>query len=137
MRNLPAHLWPGHAELLEVASAPALVACAQMNVIEFHTWNSPAKSIDKPDRIVFDLDPGEGTPWQHVQEAAMLVRALLEELGLDCWLKTSGSKGLHVVVPLTPRRDYEAVKNFSQAVVQHLARTIPSRFVAEAVWKRL
>ena len=132
VRNLTAHLWPGHAELLEVATAPALMACAQMNVIEFHTWNSRAKSIDKPDRMVFDLDPGEGTPWQHVQEAAMLVRALLEELGLDCWLKTSGGKGLHVVVPLTPRLDYEAVKNFSQAVVQHLAKAIPSRFVAKS-----
>lgn len=132
VRNLPAQLWPGHAELLEVPSAQALVACAQMNVIEFHTWNSIAKNIDKPDRIIFDLDPGEGTPWQHVQEAAILVRALLEELGLGCWLKTSGGKGLHVVVPLTPRLDYEAVKDFSQAVVQHLARTIPSRFVVKS-----
>ncbi|HVR49918.1 MAG TPA: DNA ligase D, partial [Pseudorhodoferax sp.] len=132
VRTLPAHLWPDHAQLLEVSSAKALVACAQMNVIEFHTWNSLARSIDKPDRIVFDLDPGEGTPWQHVQEAALLVRAFLEQLGLQCWLKTSGGKGLHVVVPLAPRLDYDAVKGFSQAVVQHLARTIPSRFVAKS-----
>jgi bifunctional non-homologous end joining protein LigD len=132
VRNLPAHLWPGHAELLEVASARALVACAQMNVIEFHTWNSLAKNIDKPDRMIFDLDPGEGTGWQHVQEAAMLVRALLSELELESWLKTSGGKGLHVVVPLKPRFDYDTVKAFSQAVVQHLAKTIPSRFVAKS-----
>ena len=72
VRKLPAHLWPGHAELLEVATAPALVACAHMNVIEFHTWNSRAKSIDKPDRIVFDLDPGEGTPWQHFRRLRCL-----------------------------------------------------------------
>lgn len=132
VRNLPAHLWPGHAELLEIPDAKALVACAQMNVLEFHTWNSTAKNIDKPDRIVFDLDPGEGTPWQHVQEAATLVRATLEQLGLDSWLKTSGGKGLHVVVPLAPRLDYDTVKGFSQAVVQHLARTIPTRFVAKS-----
>jgi bifunctional non-homologous end joining protein LigD len=132
VRNLPAHLWPGHAELLEISDAKALVACAQMNVLEFHTWNSTAKNIDKPDRIVFDLDPGEGTPWQHVQEAATLVRAMLEQLGLESWLKTSGGKGLHVVVPLAPRLDYDTVKGFSQAVVQHLARTIPTRFVAKS-----
>lgn len=132
VRNLPAALWPGHAPLLEVSSTKALVACAQMNVIEFHTWNSVARNIDKPQRIVFDLDPGDGTPWQHVQEAATLVRALLQELGLECWLKTSGGKGLHVVVPIAPRLDYDNVKAFSQAVVQHLARTIPSRFVAKS-----
>ncbi|VTU15263.1 Putative DNA ligase-like protein/MT0965 [Variovorax sp. PBL-H6] len=132
VRNLPAHLWPGHAELLEVGGARALVACAQMNVIEFHTWNSLARNIDKPDRMIFDLDPGEGTSWQYVQEAATLVRTLLSELGLESWLKTSGGKGLHVVVPLAPRFDYDTVKAFSQAVVQHLARTIPSRFVAKS-----
>ena len=132
VRNLPAHLWPGHAELLEIPDAKALFACAQMNVLEFHTWNSTAKNIDKPDRIVFDLDPGEGTPWQQVQEAATLVRAMLKQLGLKSWLKTSGGKGLHVVVPLSPRLDYDTVKGFSQAVVQHLARTIPSRFVAKS-----
>jgi bifunctional non-homologous end joining protein LigD len=103
-----------------------------MNVIEFHTWNSTAKTIDKPDRIVFDLDPGDGTPWQHVQDAAVLVRTLLSELGLEAWLKTSGGKGLHVVVPLAPRLDYDTVKGFSQAVVQHLARAIPSRFVVKS-----
>ncbi|RZL90774.1 MAG: DNA ligase D [Variovorax sp.] len=130
--ELDPSLWPGHDALLEIGNARALAGAAQMNVIEFHTWNSLAKNIEKPDRIVFDLDPGEGTAWQHVQEAAMLVRTLLSELGLESWLKTSGGKGLHVVIPLTPRLDYPTVKSFSQAVVQHLARTIPSRFVARS-----
>ncbi|MBB4224841.1 DNA ligase D [Variovorax guangxiensis] len=130
--ELPENLWPGHAALLEIGSAQALVGAAQMNVIEFHTWNSTAKNIDKPDRMVFDLDPGEGTTWDHVQEAAALVRAMLDALGLQAWLKTSGGKGLHVVVPLAPRYDYETVKGFSQAIVQHLARTIPARFVAKS-----
>ncbi|WP_418126152.1 DNA ligase D [Variovorax sp. 160MFSha2.1] len=130
--ELPENLWPGHAALLEIGSAKALVGAAQMNVIEFHTWNSTAKNIDRPDRMVFDLDPGEGTTWDHVQEAAALVRAMLDALGLQAWLKTSGGKGLHVVVPLAPRYDYETVKGFSQAIVQHLARTIPARFVAKS-----
>ncbi|MGE5115932.1 MAG: DNA primase small subunit domain-containing protein, partial [Betaproteobacteria bacterium] len=93
---------------------------------------STARHIDEPDRIVFDLDPGEGVKWAQLQEAALLTRTLLDELGLQSWLKTSGGKGLHVVVPLAPRLDYETVKGFSQAVVQHLARTIPSRFVAKS-----
>jgi bifunctional non-homologous end joining protein LigD len=130
--ELPEELWPGHASLLEVNNPKALAGAAQMNVIEFHTWNSLAKAIDKPDRMIFDLDPGEGTTWEHIQEAATLVRAMLDVLGLKAWLKTSGGKGLHVVVPLAPRYDYDTVKGFSQAVVQHLARTIPARFVAKS-----
>jgi bifunctional non-homologous end joining protein LigD len=132
VKALDEKLWPGHGALLEVGTAQALASAAQMNVVEFHTWNSLAKNIDKPDRMIFDLDPGEGTSWQHVQEAATLVRALLSELGVQSWLKTSGGKGLHVVVPLAPRNDYDTVKAFSQAIVQHLARTIPSRFVAKS-----
>lgn len=125
-------LWPGHAALLTVNSAQALVSAAQMNVVEFHTWNSTRKNIDKPDRVVFDIDPGEGVSWSEVKEAAALTKTLLEELGLQSWLKTSGGKGLHVVVPLSSRLDYESVKDFSEAVVRHLAKTIPSRFVAKS-----
>jgi len=130
LKELDAALWPGHAALLEVPSAKALIASAQMNVIEFHTWNALAKRIDKPDRIVFDLDPGEGERWERVLEAATLVRGLLQELGLESWLKTSGGKGLHVVVPLAPRETWDTVKDFAQAVVAQLARVIPQRFSA-------
>ncbi|WP_444815067.1 DNA ligase D [Variovorax brevis] len=130
--ELDAALWPGHASLLEVANARALAGAAQLNVIEFHTWNSNKKAINQPDRMIFDLDPGEGTSWAHVQDAAMLTHALLDELGLRAWLKTSGGKGLHVVVPLAPRADYDTVNAFSKAIVQHLAKTIPSRFVAKS-----
>jgi bifunctional non-homologous end joining protein LigD len=130
LRQLDPALWPEHDALLEVPTAEAIAEAAQMNVIEFHTWNATAKKIDKPDRVVFDLDPGDGVAWKQVQEAAVLVRSLLTELGLQSWLKTSGGKGLHVFVPLTPRDGWDAVKDTSQAIVQHLARVIPSRFVA-------
>jgi len=132
LRELDQALWPEHPALLEVPTEKALVSAAQMNVIEFHTWNSSVKKFDQPDRVIFDIDPGEGVKWAQVQEAALLTRALLDELGLKSWLKTSGGKGLHVVVPLTPKLDYDTVKDFSQAVVQHLAQTIPSRFVAKS-----
>jgi bifunctional non-homologous end joining protein LigD len=103
-----------------------------MNVIEFHTWNALVRNIDKPDRMVFDLDPGEGVPWKQVQEAATLTRSLLKDLGLEAWLKTSGGKGLHVIVPLAARHDWATVKGVSRAVVEHLAKVIPQRFVAKS-----
>jgi bifunctional non-homologous end joining protein LigD len=131
MKELPG-LWEAHDPLLEVPGAKALVGAAQMNVIEFHTWNSVRQKIDRPDRMIFDLDPGKGVTWPQVQEAATLLHALLDELGLQSWLKTSGGKGLHVVVPLSPRLAYDPVKDFSEAVVQHLAKTLPQRFVAKS-----
>jgi bifunctional non-homologous end joining protein LigD len=132
IHQLPTSLAPGEPALLEVRSHQALLGAAQMNVVEFHTWNATTRHIDKPDRMVFDLDPGEGVAWTAMQEAARLTRALLEQLGLRSWLKTSGGKGLHLVVPLAPRWDADTVKGLSHAVVLHLAQTIPQRFVARS-----
>jgi bifunctional non-homologous end joining protein LigD len=131
MRELDASLWPGHGALLEAPTTQAIVNAAQMNVIEFHTWNSTTAQIDCPDRVIFDIDPGAGVTWLQIQEAAVLVRGLLEELGLKSWLKTSGGKGLHVVVPLAAVMDTESVRHFSQVVVQTLTKAIPSRFVSK------
>ncbi|MET1116396.1 MAG: DNA ligase D [Comamonas sp.] len=130
LKELDPALWPEHAPLLAVDSAQALIGAAQMNVVEFHTWNSKIAHIDRPDRFVLDLDPGEGVEWEMLVEAAELTRVMLTELGLQSWLKTSGGKGLHVVVPITPRRDFPVVKDFTQALVKHMARVIPSKFVA-------
>jgi bifunctional non-homologous end joining protein LigD len=130
--DLDAALWPGHAPLLCIDTLEGLISATQMNVVEFHTWNSTVKKIDQPDRVVFDLDPGEGVTWPQLQEAALLMHTLLQELGLQSWLKTSGGKGLHVVVPLAPRLDDDAVKAFSKAAVAHMARTLPQRFVAKS-----
>ena len=132
MRELDQSIDPDHPPYIEVPSSGALVGAAQMNVVEFHTWNSTTRSIDKPDRMLFDLDPGEGLEWPMMQEAAALVHDFLGELGLKSWLKTSGGKGLHVVVPLVPRDDYDTVKDFSRRVVEHIARVVPSRFVAKS-----
>ncbi|MBX3585178.1 MAG: DNA ligase D [Ramlibacter sp.] len=132
VRRLDPSLDPGHEPLLAVAGAQALQSLAQMNVVELHTWNATARAIDRPDRMTFDLDPGEGTPWIHVQQGAQLVQVALQELGLPAFLKTSGGKGLHVVVPLRRHYGWEAVKGFSQAIVQHLAATLPERFVAKS-----
>ncbi len=132
LRVLDAALWPGHAPLLALADAQGLLSAVQMNVIEFHTWNATVGHIGQPDRIVFDLDPGAGVAFAQVREAALLTRTLLDELGLLAWLKTSGGKGLHVVVPIVPLLGADAVKAFSRAAVQHLAGTLPQRFVAKS-----
>jgi bifunctional non-homologous end joining protein LigD len=97
-------------------------------VVEIHSQNAVEKRYDTPDRFVFDLDPGEGITFAMVQEAAQVMRAFLQELGLHPFLKTSGGKGLHVVVPLKPRLDWDTVKDFSHAIVTHLAKTLPDRF---------
>jgi bifunctional non-homologous end joining protein LigD len=123
---------PGHEPLLQIDTKTGLIGAAQMNVIELHTWNATSRAIGKPDRMTFDLDPGEGVAWEQIQEAAMLVRTLLDEMGLASFLKTSGGKGLHVVVPVRRQYDWDTVKGFSQAVVLHLAQTIPQRFVAKS-----
>ena len=123
---------PGHASLLEITNVAGLLSAAQMNTLEFHTWNGVATSIAKPDRMVFDLDPGDKVTWPEMQEAALLVRTLLEALSLLPFIKTSGGKGLHVVVPLKKLHDWDTVKGFSRAVVQHLAKTIPQKFVAKS-----
>ena len=132
MRLLDPALDEGQAPLLEVVNAQGLRSGSQMNVVEYHTWNALKDRIDRPDRMTFDLDPGEGVAWEQVQEGARLVRVLLQELGLPAFLKTSGGKGLHVVVPVKRLRNWETVKDFSQAIVVHLARTIPERFVAKS-----
>ncbi|MFG5408985.1 non-homologous end-joining DNA ligase [Piscinibacter sakaiensis] len=132
VREHPAAPGSDEAGPIEVANARAVAACAQMNVIEFHTGNGRLDRDGRPDRMVFDLDPGEGLPWPRLQEGALLVRELLQTLGLKAWLKTSGGKGLHLVVPLLPRHGVADVRAFSQAVVEHLARVIPQRFVARS-----
>jgi bifunctional non-homologous end joining protein LigD len=135
MRGLTVHdaaLDPGRAPLLGIDTVEALANAAQMNVIEIHTWNATARAIERPDRMVFDLDPGEGVGWREMVEAAQLVHGLLDELGLICFLKSSGGKGLHVVVPLAPRHAWPTVKDFSRAVVDRLAARAPDRFVAKS-----
>jgi bifunctional non-homologous end joining protein LigD len=132
LRGTDPRWWPGHEPAFLFEHADDLVAAAHVGTIEIHTWNSTAQAILRPDRMIFDLDPGRGVSWQDLREAAQLVRAMLAELGLESWVKTTGGKGLHVIVHLRPEEDYPATNRFSRAVVEHMARTIPQRFVAKS-----
>lgn len=107
-----------------------LLAAVQMNMLELHTWNATDKHFERPDRLVLDLDPDPALPWKAMVEATTLTLALLDEIGLHAFLKTSGGKGIHVVVPLVRRAGWDEVKDFSHAIVKHLAGLFPERLVA-------
>jgi bifunctional non-homologous end joining protein LigD len=132
LRQLDPAISPDHKPMIEIDSFTALIGAAQANVIELHTWNATTRDTTRPDRIVFDLDPGEGVSWKQIQEGTELTRALLEELGLASLLKTSGGKGLHVIVPIAPKEDWDAVRALAKAIVEHMATTIPERFVSKS-----
>ncbi|MBX3655798.1 MAG: non-homologous end-joining DNA ligase [Ramlibacter sp.] len=114
--------------LMTVPDARALRSLAQANTLELQTGNALATRIATPDRMAFDLDPGEGVAWALVVEAAQLLRGALQELRLKAFLKTSGGRGLHVVVPLRRHHGWATVKAFSRALVEHLAHARPERF---------
>lgn len=110
--------------------ADSLLGAVQMNMLELHTWNATDKDFDRPDRFVLDLDPDPALPWKAMLEATQLTLTLLDELGLKTFLKTSGGKGMHLVVPLTRRAGWEHVKEFSHAIVEHMANLFPDRLSA-------
>ena len=92
-------------EYLVADTIEAVVSLAQMGIVEIHTWNSTADAVERPNRLVWDLDPGLGVSWKQVAKAAGLVRDVLKTLGLASWVKTTGGRGLHVVAPLKPKAD--------------------------------
>lgn len=132
IHQLDPALYPGHPPLLEVVSTEGLLSAAQWNVVEFHTMNALATAFEAPDRIVFDLDPGDGVDWPMLQHATDAVHIFLTQLGLPAFLKTSGGKGLHVVVPIKPDYGWAETKEFAKAIVTHLAQTMPKLFVAKS-----
>jgi len=112
-------------EYLVADSIEAVVSLAQMGIVEIHTWNSTADAIELPNRLVWDLDPGPSVSWKRIVKAARLVRDVLETLGLASWVKTTGGRGLHVVVPLKPARTVAECLEFSRKVSEAIARTDP------------
>ncbi|HEY5284213.1 MAG TPA: non-homologous end-joining DNA ligase [Polyangia bacterium] len=120
----------GAGTAMVVDDLRGLVALAQMNVLEIHPWNARTSDLEHPDRMVFDLDPGPEVPWSEVVEGAKRVRQVLDLLDLASFVKTTGGKGLHVVVPLTPAASWEETLEFSRVMAQALARYEPARFSA-------
>jgi bifunctional non-homologous end joining protein LigD len=112
-------------------SVSAVVALLQMGVLELHPWGSRAPKLGYPDRLVFDLDPDEALGWDKLVDAVTVLRKLLDTLGLEGFLKTTGGKGLHVVVPVEPVHPWEVAREFCKAVAELLVRTFPDRFTSK------
>ena len=115
-------------EYLVADSIEGVVALAQMGIVEIHTWNSTADDLERPNRIVWDLDPGPEVTWKQVVAAARLVRDVLQTLGLKSWVKTTGGRGLHVVVPLKPKRTVAECLEFSRAVGEAVVTSNPELY---------
>ncbi|RYY26308.1 MAG: DNA ligase D [Sphingomonadales bacterium] len=115
---------------LYIDDADGMLACVQMGTIEFHGWGSSVADIEKPDRLVFDLDPDEGLDFEEVKKAAADLKGHLADIGLTSWPLLSGGKGVHVVVPLIPRAEWPEVKSFADRFARALSQAEPDRFTA-------
>jgi bifunctional non-homologous end joining protein LigD len=115
-------------EYLIADSIEAVVSLAQMGIVEIHTWNSTIADLERPNRLVLDLDAGPDVTWKEVVKAAGLVRAVLNTLGLSSWVKTTGGRGLHVVVPIASVRNVAECLEFSRNVSEAIARTDPQLY---------
>ncbi len=122
----------GSETYLVVEDLAGLVSLVQMGVLEIHPWGSTVKKLETPDRVTFDLDPDTELPWERVADAALEMRDVLARLGLKSFAKTTGGKGLHVVVPLAPRLPWDEVKAFTRAVAMRMAEEAPERYLAVA-----
>lgn len=114
-----------------VNSREALIGTVQMGVLELHPWGSTTDNLERPDRMFFDLDPDVGLHFDKVVEAAQLLRARLADLGLISFVKTTGGKGLHVVVPLQRRNTWDEMKGFSKALAEDIVRQAPRSYTAK------
>ena len=127
---LPLRQKSGVEDYLYIEDEAGLLQLVQMNTIELHPWGATIDDPEHADRLVFDLDPGEGVSWTQVREAAREVRARLREAGLDSFLRMSGGKGLHVVAPLAPAAPWEQARDFCEAFARAMAAQAPERYVA-------
>jgi bifunctional non-homologous end joining protein LigD len=128
IRKIPIREGDEVSEYASVTSAAGLVALAQLGVLEIHAGGSRRNDLERPDRFTIDLDPDPDVPWLRVVEAVLDVRGFLGELGFDSFLKTTGGKGLHVVVAITPERGWDEVKEFTRSVAQAIASEQPNRY---------
>jgi bifunctional non-homologous end joining protein LigD len=117
-------------DYLIVDDLPGLVGLVQIGILEIHTWNSTGEHLEQPDRLVFDLDPAEDVPWAAAIAAARVVRARLEDDGLASFVKTTGGKGLHLVVPIVRGPSWDECLDYSRRVAEELAHEVPEAFVA-------
>jgi DNA ligase D-like protein (predicted polymerase) len=125
----------GHANFPVVADAAGLAWIANLGCIELHTWHSRIDDVERPDYLLIDLDPSEGNPWSHVRDIAVVVKEVMDELGLVSFPKTSGSTGLHILAPIRPELVFPHVRDFAKALAKEVERRIDDQSVATTTWK--
>ena len=130
VKAIPLEQKSGREDYLYIDDAEGLLQLVQMNALELHPWGATVADPEHPDRLVFDLDPGQGVSWAQVKTAARDVRDRLLETGLRSFVRLSGGKGVHVVVPLQPKADWAQAKDFCEAFAQAMAEQAPQRYVA-------
>ncbi|MFA9477903.1 DNA ligase D [Phycisphaerales bacterium AB-hyl4] len=117
-------------QYLAVSNLAGVIALVQIGVLEIHPWSSRRDRLDRPDRLIFDLDPGPEVTWEQVIDAAMLVRDSLEQIGLQSFVQATGGKGLHVIAPIRRTLDWSSVKQLTHAIATAIASAHPKRYVA-------
>jgi bifunctional non-homologous end joining protein LigD len=115
---------------LYIKSAQGLMELMQMNVIEFHAWQSDVKTLGKPNQIIFDLDPADDVPFEAIKLAARDVRKRLKDLNLTSFPRVTGGKGVHIVVPIKPLYTWDAIKSFTQEFALKMQRDVPQAYIA-------
>ena len=123
------------ADFPVVADAAGLAWIANLGCIELHTWHSRVDDIERPDYLLIDLDPSEGNPWSHVREIALVVKEVMDGLGLASFPKTSGATGLHILAPIKPELTFADVRDFAKALAKEVERRIDDQDVATTTWK--
>jgi len=121
------------ADFPVVNDAAALAWIANLGCIDLHTWSSRIGDVEKPDYLLIDLDPRGGDPWSHVRTIALVVKDVMDELGLASWPKTSGSTGIHILAPIVPELPFPEVRRFAKAFAQEVERRVPD--IATTTWK--
>src|SRR5438132_9161861 len=115
--------------------AAALAWIVNLGCIDLHTWASRVDDIERPDYLLIDLDPSEGNPWRHVRKIALVVKGVMDELGLASFPKTSGSTGLHILAPIKPELGFPEVRRFAKALAQEVERRVGDQEVATTTWR--
>jgi bifunctional non-homologous end joining protein LigD len=123
------------ADFPVVNDAAALAWIVNLGCIDLHTWPSRVDDVERPDYLLIDLDPSEGNPWESVQEIALVVKEVMDELGLASFPKTSGATGLHILAPVKPELAFPEVRRFAKALAQEVERRIDDQDVATTTWK--
>lgn len=113
-----------------VQSVEHLIKLVQLGVVEFHPWGCTVDDVESPDQMIFDLDPSPGVPWKAVIETARNLKHVLKSMGLTAFLRTTGGKGLHLVMPLVPDQSWDEIKSFSKSVAELMAASNPQRLTA-------